>query len=48
MISNIKKHAEKSKLSDKFPQPQILGGNCDTLTLLGKMNKMQKKKGRRK
>lgn len=41
MIENIKKHAEKSKLSDKFEQP-FNKSDC-TLTMLGRMSKMQKR-----
>jgi hypothetical protein len=40
MIYNVKKHAEKMKLSDKFPQPFVTGSVAD---MLANMNNKQKK-----
>ena len=48
MISNVKKHSEKSKLADKFQQPSA--GPADNMaSILNKMAKTQKRfKKRRK
>jgi hypothetical protein len=46
MISNVRKHEEKKKLSDKFPQP-FVSGKGSVIEMIGKMNSMQKKKNKK-
>lgn len=46
MIENLKKHQEKSKLSDKFTQPFTYKDSTETM--LARMSGMQKKTAKRK
>jgi hypothetical protein len=46
MIENVKKHKEKSKLSDKFEQP--FNKTDTTITVLGRLANMQKRKKKKK
>jgi hypothetical protein len=47
MISNVRKHKELSKLSDKFPQP-FVSSRGSVVEAIAKMSKTQKKFKKRK
>jgi hypothetical protein len=47
MISNVRKHQEKQKLADRFPQP-FVNSRGSVQEHIANMSKMQKKKSKKK